>query len=127
MRCKEAAQRRGHGVAPDRGAQKHRIIPREVIQMLGQSRCGAGVALCAGLGHMRLVEVDPVGVQARQHSVHHKLDVVGLAVQPRQAGAGLLVDVPATEGKVRHFGLSEAGIQTIRRAHAVQPLTAVQS
>ena len=30
-------------------------------------------------------------------------------------------------GKVRHFGLSEAGIQTIRRAHAVQPVTAVQS
>ncbi len=32
-----------------------------------------------------------------------------------------------TEGKVRPFGLSEAGIQTIRRAHAVQPVTAVQS
>ncbi|HCT27884.1 MAG TPA: aldo/keto reductase [Stenotrophomonas sp.] len=31
------------------------------------------------------------------------------------------------EGKVAHFGLSEAGLQTIRRAHAVQPLTAVQS
>ena len=31
------------------------------------------------------------------------------------------------EGKVMHFGLSEAGVQTIRRAHAVQPLTAVQS
>ena len=31
------------------------------------------------------------------------------------------------EGKVRHFGLSEAGAQTIRRAHAVQPVTAVQS
>jgi aryl-alcohol dehydrogenase-like predicted oxidoreductase len=30
-------------------------------------------------------------------------------------------------GKVKHFGLSEAGVQTIRRAHAVQPLTAVQS
>ncbi len=30
-------------------------------------------------------------------------------------------------GKVRHFGLSEAGVQTIRRAHAVQPVTAVQS
>jgi aryl-alcohol dehydrogenase-like predicted oxidoreductase len=30
-------------------------------------------------------------------------------------------------GKVRHFGLSEAGAQTIRRAHAVQPITAVQS
>jgi len=31
------------------------------------------------------------------------------------------------EGKVKHFGLSEAGIKTIRRAHAIQPLTAVQS
>lgn len=31
------------------------------------------------------------------------------------------------EGKVRHFGMSEAAVQTIRRAHAVQPLTAVQS
>jgi aryl-alcohol dehydrogenase-like predicted oxidoreductase len=32
-----------------------------------------------------------------------------------------------TQGKIKHFGLSEAGIQTIRRAHAVQPVTAVQS
>ena len=31
------------------------------------------------------------------------------------------------EGKVKHFVLSEAGVQTIRRAHAVQPLTALQS
>ncbi len=31
------------------------------------------------------------------------------------------------EGKVKHFGLSEAGAKTIRRAYAVQPLTAVQS
>ncbi len=31
------------------------------------------------------------------------------------------------EGKVKHFGLSEAAAQTIRRAHAVQPVTAVQS
>jgi len=31
------------------------------------------------------------------------------------------------QGKVKHFGLSEAGVQTIRRAHAVQPITAVQS
>ncbi|MHC5721622.1 MAG: aldo/keto reductase, partial [Nostoc sp.] len=30
-------------------------------------------------------------------------------------------------GKVKHFGLSEAGVQTIRRAHAVQPVTALQS
>ena len=31
------------------------------------------------------------------------------------------------EGKVKHFGLSEAGVQTIRRAHAVQPVAALQS
>jgi aryl-alcohol dehydrogenase-like predicted oxidoreductase len=31
------------------------------------------------------------------------------------------------QGKVKHFGLSEAGVQTIRRAHAIQPITAVQS
>ena len=31
------------------------------------------------------------------------------------------------EGKVNHFGLSEAGVQTIRRAHAVQPVAALQS
>ena len=31
------------------------------------------------------------------------------------------------QGKVKHFGLSEAGVQTIRRAHKVQPVTALQS
>jgi len=37
------------------------------------------------------------------------------------------VKVLIQEGKVKHFGLSEAGVQTIRRAHAVQPVTALQS
>jgi len=40
--------------------------------------------------------------------------------------AGAVKDLIAA-GKVKHFGLSEAGMQTIRRAHAVQPVTAVQS
>jgi aryl-alcohol dehydrogenase-like predicted oxidoreductase len=40
--------------------------------------------------------------------------------------AGTVMDLMA-EGKVRHFGLSEAGVTTIRRAHAVQPITALQS
>jgi len=40
--------------------------------------------------------------------------------------AGTVKDLIA-EGKVRHFGLSEAGVGTVRRAHAVQPVTAVQS
>ena len=40
--------------------------------------------------------------------------------------AGTVADL-SREGKVKHFGLSEAGVQTIRRAHAVQPVTALQS
>src|SRR5437667_3725616 len=45
---------------------------------------------------------------------------------PIEDVAGTVKDL-IQEGKVRHFGLSEAGAQTIRRAHAVQPVTALQS
>ena len=45
---------------------------------------------------------------------------------PIEDVAGAVKDLIG-QGKVRHFGLSEAGVQTIRRAHAVQPLTALQS
>ena len=45
---------------------------------------------------------------------------------PIEDVAGAVKDL-IRQGKVKHFGLSEAGAQTIRRAHAVQPLTAVQS
>ena len=45
---------------------------------------------------------------------------------PIEEVAGAVKDL-IQQGKVRHFGLSEAGVQTIRRAHAVQPVTALQS
>ncbi len=45
---------------------------------------------------------------------------------PIEEVAGTVRDL-ITEGKVRHFGLSEAGVPTIRRAHAVQPVAALQS
>ena len=45
---------------------------------------------------------------------------------PIEEVAGAVKELIQT-GKVKHFGLSEAGVQTIRRAHAVQPLTALQS
>ena len=45
---------------------------------------------------------------------------------PIEDVAGAVKDLIA-EGKVKHFGLSEAGVPTIRRAHAVQPMTALQS
>jgi aryl-alcohol dehydrogenase-like predicted oxidoreductase len=45
---------------------------------------------------------------------------------PIEEVAGAVKELIA-EGKVKHFGMSEAGVRTIRRAHAVQPVTAVQS
>jgi len=62
-----------------------------------------------------------------------KTDVIDLFYQhrvdtevPIEEVAGAVKDL-IREGKVKHFGLSEAGVQTIRRAHAVQPVTALQS
>jgi aryl-alcohol dehydrogenase-like predicted oxidoreductase len=61
------------------------------------------------------------------------MDVIDLFYQHRVDPATPIEDVAGTvrdlikEGKVKHFGLSEAGPQTIRRAHAVQPVTALQS
>jgi aryl-alcohol dehydrogenase-like predicted oxidoreductase len=45
---------------------------------------------------------------------------------PIEVVAGAVKDL-IREGKVKHFGMSEAGVQTIRRAHAVQPVTALQN
>src|SRR6185295_11917222 len=45
---------------------------------------------------------------------------------PMEDVAGTVKELIAA-GKVKHFGLSEAGVQTIRRAHAVQPVAALQS
>jgi aryl-alcohol dehydrogenase-like predicted oxidoreductase len=62
-----------------------------------------------------------------------KIDVIDLFYQHRVDPSVPIEDVAGTvkdlirEGKVKHFGLSEAGAQTIRRAHAVQPVTALQS
>jgi aryl-alcohol dehydrogenase-like predicted oxidoreductase len=62
-----------------------------------------------------------------------KTDVIDLLYQHRVDPDVPIEDVAGTvkeliqQGKVRHFGMSEAGVKTIRRAHAVHPVTAVQS
>jgi aryl-alcohol dehydrogenase-like predicted oxidoreductase len=84
----------------------------------------------------------PPGLNSRPEHIKHavegslkrlKIDVIDLLYQhrvdpavPIEDVAGAVKDLIAA-GKVKHFGLSEAGVQTIRRAHAVQPLTALQS
>jgi len=62
-----------------------------------------------------------------------KVDAIDLYYQHRVDTNVAIEEVAGTvkdlirEGKVKHFGLSEPGVKTIRRAHAVQPVTAVQS
>jgi aryl-alcohol dehydrogenase-like predicted oxidoreductase len=62
-----------------------------------------------------------------------KVDAIDLFYQHRVDPEVPIEDVAGTvkdlieQGKVKHFGLSEAGVQTIRRAHRVQPVTALQS
>jgi aryl-alcohol dehydrogenase-like predicted oxidoreductase len=63
-----------------------------------------------------------LGVEAIDLFYQHRVD----PDVPIEEVAGAVKQL-IEEGKVRHFGLSEAGVRTIRRAHAVQPVTALQS
>jgi aryl-alcohol dehydrogenase-like predicted oxidoreductase len=68
-------------------------------------------------GSLNRLKVDAIDL-FYQHRVDPQVPIEGVA--------GAVKDL-IREGKVKHFGLSEVGMQTIRRAHAVQPVTAVQS
>ena len=87
-------------------------------------------------------DVPPEGVDSRPERIYEvadaslkrlKTDRIDLFYQHRVDPSVLMEDVAGTvkdliaKGKVRHFGLSEAGVESIRRAHAVQPVTALQS
>jgi aryl-alcohol dehydrogenase-like predicted oxidoreductase len=90
----------------------------------------------------RIVDGKQSGVDSRPEHIRQvaeaslrrlKTDVIDLLYQHRVDPQVPIEDVAGTvrelirAGKVRHFGLSEAGVRTIRRAHAVQPVTALQS
>jgi aryl-alcohol dehydrogenase-like predicted oxidoreductase len=86
---------------------------------------GAGSALNSRPEHIREV--------AEASLKRLKIDVIDLFYQhrvdpavPIEDVAGAVKDLIA-EGKVKHFGLSEPGAQTVRRAHAVQPISALQN
>ena len=90
----------------------------------------------------KLVAGKQVGLDSRPEHIRQvadaslkrlRVDTIDLFYQHRVDPDVPIEDVAGTvkdlirAGKVRHFGLSEAGVQTIRRAHAVQPVTALQS
>jgi aryl-alcohol dehydrogenase-like predicted oxidoreductase len=68
-------------------------------------------------GSLKRLQVDAIDLYY-QHRVDPEVPIEDVAGT---------VNILIREGKVKHFGLSEAGAQTIRRAHAVQPVTALQS
>src|SRR6187402_482789 len=81
------------------------------------------------------VDSDPKRIRlvAEESLRRLKTDHIDLFYQHRVDPNVPIEDVAGTvkdlikEGKVKHFGLSEAGVQTIRKAHAIQPVTALQS
>jgi aryl-alcohol dehydrogenase-like predicted oxidoreductase len=99
------------------------------------------VALATKFG-FKIVDGKSAGLDSRPEHIKEaaeaslrrlRTDVIDLYYQhrvdpdvPIEEVAGAVRDL-IREGKVRHFGLSEAGVQTIRRAHAVQPVAALQS
>jgi aryl-alcohol dehydrogenase-like predicted oxidoreductase len=109
-----------------------------------------GEALAPFRGHVVIatkfgITIDPSGQQVvnsrpeqiKQHAEGSlerlRVEAIDLYYQHRVDPAVPIEDVAGAvqdliqQGKVKHFGLSEAGVPTIRRAHAVQPVTAIQS
>ena len=99
------------------------------------------VAIATKFG-FKIVEGKQAGLDSRPVHIREvvegslkrlKTDVIDLLYQHRVDPNVPIEDVAGTvkqlihQGKVRHFGLSEAGARTIRRAHAIQPITALQS
>jgi aryl-alcohol dehydrogenase-like predicted oxidoreductase len=94
----------GFGVDPHTGEQRGLNSRPEHIRQVAE----------ASLGRLKTERIDLL----YQHRVDPEV--------PIEDVAGAVKDL-IREGKVGHFGLSEAGVQTIRRAHAVQPVAALQS
>ena len=100
------------------------------------------VVIATKFGFAFDAEGKPSGLDSRPDSIRRTTDAslkrlrtgtIDLLYQHRVDPSVPIEDVAGTvkelirEGKVKHFGLSEAGVRTIRRAHAVQPVTALQS
>ena len=112
----------GEALEPFRG----RVV---IATKFGFAPAGADAVEWSGLdsrpAHIREVaeaSLRRLRVEAIDLLYQHRVD----PAVPIEDVAGTVRDL-VSEGKVRHFGLSEAGAETIRRAHAVMPVTAVQS
>ncbi|HOM41498.1 MAG TPA: aldo/keto reductase, partial [Bacteroidales bacterium] len=115
-------------------------INEEIVgEAIAPFRQNVAVATKFGFNY---VNDQPAGLNSKPENIRQrvegslkrlKVDVIDLLYQHRVDPEVPIEDVAGTvkdlicEGKVKYFGLSEAGANTIRRAHAVQPVTALQS
>jgi aryl-alcohol dehydrogenase-like predicted oxidoreductase len=111
----------GEALAPYRG----QVVVATKFGFKMQPLTGSNAGLNSQPEHIRDVaeaSLKRLKVDALDLFYQHRVD----PDVPIEEVAGAVKDL-IKAGKVRHFGLSEAGVQTIRRAHAVQPVAAVQS
>src|ERR1700747_2279284 len=112
----------GEGLAPYRGKV---VIATKFGFEANPSDGGKWNGLNSRPEHIRLVaegSLKRLKVEAIDLFYQHRVD----PNVPIEEVAGAVKEL-IQQGKVKHFGLSEAGVQTIRRAHKVQPVTALQS
>src|SRR3954463_15606764 len=111
----------GEALAPFRG----RVVIATKFGWRIDPDTGKSVGLDSRPGHIKEVadaSLRRLGVEALDLFYQHRVDLD----VPIEDVAGAVKEL-IQEGKVKHFGLSEAAARTIRRAHAVQPVAAVQS
>ena len=111
------------------------LVGEALAPFVGQVAIATKFGIKLGPGGQQLVDGRPERIKQSVEGSLKRLRVAAIDLYyqhrvdpnvPIEDVAGAVQDL-IREGKVKHFGLSEAGVRTIRRAHAVQPVTAVQS
>lgn len=123
------------------GPYTNESLVGEALEPFKNEASGIPLVIATKFG-FNIIDGKMVGVNSRPENIRKvaeesikrlKIDVIDLFYQHRVDPNVPIEDVAGTvkdlikEGKVKHFGLSEAGANTIRKAHAVQPVTALQS
>ncbi len=143
------AAERQHAIELIRAAVEQGVTLFDTAEAYGANEELVGEALAPFRGQVRIATkfgfrngLPGEGLDSRPQRIREvaeqslrrlKVDCIDLFYQHRQDPAVPIEEVAGAvqdlirEGKVKHFGLSEAGVGTIRRAHAVQPVTALQS
>jgi aryl-alcohol dehydrogenase-like predicted oxidoreductase len=111
------------------------LVGEALAPFRGKVAIATKFGIKTGLDGKQFQDSRPEGIrQSLECSLKRlRVDTIDLYYQHRVDTNVPIEDVAGTvkdlirEGKVRHFGLSEPGVKTIRRAHAVQPVTAIQS